>query len=70
MNRTQARSTLTLSQFKNEMKGVYSTSVSRDTLDESPMAYKPMEGILERIAPTAEVVERITPVWNFKAGAE
>lgn len=52
------------------MKDVFSTSVSRETLDECPMAYKPMEAILQQIAPTVEVLERIQPVYNFKAGTE
>ena len=52
------------------MKGIYSTSVSRETLDESPMAYKPMEDILSQIGPTVEVLERLTPVYNFKAGED
>lgn len=57
-----------LSQFKKEMKGIYTTSIGRDTLDESPMAYKPMDAILSQIGDTVEVVERIRPVYNFKAG--
>lgn len=44
--------------------------MSRDTLDESPMAYKPMEAILSQIGPTVDVIERICPVYNFKAGEE
>jgi RNA-splicing ligase RtcB len=70
MSRAEAKQSLTLSQYKKEMKGIYSTSVGRDTLDESPMAYKPMDGILAQIEPTVEVVERIKPVYNFKAGEE
>ena len=45
-------------------------SISRDTLDESPMAYKPMDAILSRIGDTVEITERIIPVYNFKAGDE
>ena len=50
-----------------EMEGIYSTSIGLSTLDESPMAYKPMGGILEDIRPTASVLEIIRPVYNFKA---
>lgn len=67
MSRQEARNSFTLSQYKKEMKAVYSTSVSRDTLDESPMAYKPMDAILSQIGETVEVRSRITPVYNFKA---
>ena len=68
MNRTEVKQSFTLSQFKKEMKGIYSTSIGYDTLDESPMAYKPMDAILSQIAPAVEVIERIRPVYNFKAG--
>lgn len=70
MSRAEVRQRFTLSQYKKEMKNVYTTSVSRETLDESPMAYKPMEAILEQLGPTAEVTERLAPVYNFKAGEE
>lgn len=70
MSRQEARTSFTLSQYKKEMHGIYSTSVSRETLDESPMAYKPMESILSRINETVDVTEHITPVYNFKAGDE
>ena len=52
------------------MTGVYTTSVNKGTLDESPMAYKPMEEIVRNIEPTAEIVSHIRPIYNFKAGDE
>ena len=67
MSRGQARSTLSFGQFRSEMKGVFSTSVHKSTLDESPMAYKSMDDILSQITPTVDVVERIRAVYNFKA---
>lgn len=67
-NRAESKRSFTLSQFKKEMKGIYTTSIGHDTLDESPMAYKPMDVILSQIGNTVEVVERIRPVYNFKAG--
>lgn len=70
MSRADSRRSFTLSQYKKEMQGIYTTSVSRETLDESPMAYKPMETILDQIGPTVEVLEHIRPVYNFKAGDE
>ncbi|MDR0770097.1 MAG: RtcB family protein [Burkholderiales bacterium] len=68
MSRTKALITLSMNEFQSEMKDIFSTSVHRNTLDESPMAYKSMDEILSRIHPTAEVVERIRTVYNFKAG--
>ncbi len=50
------------------MEGIYSTCVAESTLDESPMAYKGMDAILSQIGPTAEIVKRIKPIYNFKAG--
>ena len=70
MSRSDARQSFTLSRFKKEMDGIYSTSINRDTLDESPMAYKPMDEIVSRIDSTVEITEHIRPVYSFKAGAE
>ena len=70
MSRTQARRTWTVSEFKKQMKGIYTTSVSGSTLDECPMAYKGMEDIVRNIGETAEIVKVIRPVYNFKAGEE
>ena len=70
LSRGAARSTLTVSQFKKEMQGIYTTSVSKATLDESPMAYKNMEDIVNNITDTAEIVDIIKPIYNFKAGEE
>lgn len=67
MSRKQASATLSLEQYRDEMRDVYTTSVSRKTLDEAPMAYKPMEEILAAIGGTADVVKQIVPVYNFKA---
>ena len=70
MNRAAVKQTFTLSQYKKEMQSIYSTSISRETLDESPMAYKPMDAILSQIEPTVDVLEQLKPIYNFKAGEE
>ena len=67
MSRKEAFETLSMEEYREQMQGIYSTCVNGATLDESPMAYKPMEEILAEIGPTAEIVERIRPVYNFKA---
>jgi len=67
MSRGQARRTLTMEDFKDSMKGIYSTTVCQDTIDESKMAYKPMKSIVEAIKDTCEIVEIVKPVYNFKA---
>jgi RNA-splicing ligase RtcB len=67
MSRTKAKSTFTVSEFKKQMKDIYTTSVNKDTLDECPMAYKDKEEIVKNITPTADIVKIIKPIYNFKA---
>lgn len=67
MSRKAAFKTLSMEEFKSEMEGIYTTCVVPDTLDESPMAYKSMDEIVEQIEPTAKIIECIKPVYNFKA---
>ena len=68
MSRGEAKQSFTVSEFKKQMEGIYTTSVSQGTLDECPMAYKGMNDILDNIGDTAEVNEIIKPIYNFKAG--
>ena len=68
MSRSKASKTITMEEYRRSMEGIYTTSVGKDTLDESPMAYKPLEEIVQQIGPTADIVCRITPLYNFKAG--
>ena len=68
MSRNIARHTISMEDYKDSMKGIYTTSVNEDTLDESPFAYKPMEEILEHIKDTVDVTKIIKPIYNFKAG--
>jgi len=70
MSRSKARQSFTVSAFKHEMEGIYTTSVGRDTLDECPMAYKKMEDIVNNIDETVDIVKVIKPIYNFKAGDE
>ena len=67
MSRKQARLNLSLEDFKQSMDGIYTTSVSVDTLDEAPFAYKPMNEIIENIKDTVEINSIIKPIYNFKA---
>lgn len=67
MSRNVAKEELSLEDFKKSMEGVYSTSVSESTLDESPFAYKPIEEIIENLGDTAEIYSIIKPIYNFKS---
>ncbi|MFZ5967166.1 MAG: RtcB family protein [Bacillota bacterium] len=70
MSRKQARRSLSLEEFKNSMNGIYTTSLSMDTLDEAPLAYKPMEEIMEHVHETVEINSIIKPIYNFKASGD
>lgn len=67
MSRGSAKESLSMSDFREAMKGVYTTSVKESTLDESPMAYKPLEAVIDVIAETVDIVSVMKPVYNFKA---
>lgn len=67
LGRTEAKKKLDLDKFKKDMKGIYSSSVKRSTLDESPDAYKDMEDIVASLDETAEVIDVIKPIYNYKA---
>ena len=67
LSRKKAKENLSLDEFRETMKGIYTTCVSNSTLDESPMAYKPVEEILEVIRDTIEIEEIVKPIYNFKA---
>lgn len=67
MSRTAARRAIKLQTFQEQMLDVYSTSVSKKTLDEAPDAYKPLAHILENLHETVEALDTLTPILNFKA---
>lgn len=70
MSRAQAKKQILLSEFEHSMAGIYSSSVCTGTLDESPMAYKPTDEIIELIRPTVEVIAIIKPRLNIKDNGE
>lgn len=68
MSRAEAKRRFDITGFRQEMDGIYTTSVNESTLDECPMAYKGMDDILSNIGPTVDVAKIIKPIYNFKAG--
>lgn len=70
MSRSKAKGTFSVAEFEREMRGIYTTSVNLETLDECPMAYKNMEDIVKNIGDTVCIHKIIKPVYNFKAGGE
>lgn len=67
MSRSKAKETLKIEDYKASMEGIYTTCVGAATIDEAPMAYKPIESILENIKDNADVVNWIHPIYNFKS---
>lgn len=67
MSRSKAKESLSLDDFKKSMAEIYTTCVSTGTIDESPMAYKPIDEIVQNIDETAEIIKIIKPIYNFKA---
>ena len=67
MSRKKARESLDLKEYEETMKGIYTTSVSAQTIDEAPMAYKSLEDIIDVIRESVDVIDVMKPVYNFKA---
>ena len=70
MSRTAARKTLSMAEYKEAMQGIYTTSVSPETLDEAPMAYKSLEDIIDVIRDSVDIIDIMKPIFNFKASDE
>ncbi len=69
LKREDVKTLHTVSEFKKEMKGIYSSCVGAETLDEAPFAYRSVSEIAERLQETVEITEHLKPVYNFKAGS-
>lgn len=67
MSRSKAKSSISVEDFKASMEGIYSTCIGTGTLDESPMAYKDMNEIVDAIGDTCEILYFIKPEINIKA---
>lgn len=68
--REDIRATHTVYEFKQEMKGIYSSCIAKDTLDEAPFAYRPLDDIKESIKETVTINQILRPIYNFKAGGK
>lgn len=67
LSRADAKKNLLMSDFCESMSGIYSTSVVATTIDESPMAYKPMDEIISAIGDTVDIIDILKPIYNFKS---
>ena len=68
MKRQEVKDNYTLSVYKKSMKGIYSTCIGRETLDEAPFAYRDIDEIAEAITETVTIQKIIRPIYNYKAG--
>lgn len=67
MSRMKAKETFNLDEYKESMKDIYTTSVNKNTIDEAPFVYKPMQEIIDNIGDTVDIIKIIKPIYNFKA---
>lgn len=67
MSRNKAKEVVNIDEYRKSMNGIYTTSVNKDTIDEAPMVYKPMQEIVDCIKDTVEIEKIIKPIYNFKA---
>lgn len=70
VKRKEVKNYFTVSDFKKQMEGVYSTCIGKDTLDEAPFAYRSLGEIRDAIEDTVSLREIITPVYNYKSGGD
>ena len=70
MSRNKARESISMESFRESMEGIYTTSVCESTIDESPMAYKSMNEIINNIKDTVDILDVLKPVYNFKASED
>ena len=67
MSRTKAKENLSMDEYRKTMKGIYTTSINENTLDEAPMAYKSLDDTIDVIKESVDVIDVMKPIYNFKA---
>lgn len=68
-SRADCKESLSVKTYKEQMAGIFSTCIGRDTIDESPMAYKDAQSIISAVSPTVDIVDRLKPIYNYKGGS-
>ena len=66
-SRSKAKETFTVEEYVEQMRGIFSTCINKSTIDEAPFVYKDYQEIMECVEPTVEIVDRLIPIFNFKA---
>ena len=70
MSRATAKQTVNIDEYREAMKGIYTTSVNENTIDEAPMVYKSLDDIIDVINESVDIIEVIKPVFNFKSSED
>lgn len=68
-SRADCKDSLSVKEYKEQMAGIFSTCVGKDTIDESPMAYKDAQSIINTVSPAIDIVDRLKPIYNYKGGS-
>ena len=68
-SRADCKDSLSVKEYKEQMAGIFSTCVGKDTIDESPMAYKDAQSIINAVSPAVDIVDRLKPIYNYKGGS-
>lgn len=66
-SRSKAKELFSIEQYEKEMDGIFSTCINQSTIDEAPFVYKDYAEIMECIEPTVAILDRLVPIFNFKA---
>lgn len=69
MKREVIKANYTVSEFKSEMRGIYSSCINKETLDEAPFAYRDIDSIIDVVGETISIERIIKPTYNYKAGS-
>lgn len=67
MDRKTARDSISMDNYRSSMQGIFTSCISKDTVDESKYAYKSSKEIINNIADTVRVIDLLSPIYNFKA---
>ena len=67
MSRSKAKKSIEIDEFKKSMKNIWSSTVSEKTIDEAPQAYKNIDEIKNAITDTAEIIDILKTVYNYKS---
>ena len=66
-SRSKAKEIFTIEEYQKSMAGIYTTCINQSTIDEAPFVYKDSNEIMELIEPTAEIIDHLIPIYNFKS---